>query len=71
MDSYRKRRGEHLLRMDGSRMPKIAFEYNPKRRRDVERPRKDGRCKFGTGQGPNPWKDNDDYDESGDNDDDD
>jgi hypothetical protein len=37
---YRKRRGEHLLKMDGSRIPKIAFEYYPKGRRHVGRPRK-------------------------------
>ena len=35
VDSYRKRWTEHLLGMDGPRIAKIAFEYNPKGRRDV------------------------------------
>ena len=38
--SYRKRWGEHLLRMAGSRISKISFEYNPKGRRYVGHPRK-------------------------------
>ena len=44
IDSYRKQWGKHLLRMDGSQIPNIAFQYNPKGRRDVGRPRK--RCEL-------------------------
>jgi hypothetical protein len=40
VDSYRKRWGEHSLRKDGSQIPNIAFQYNPKCRREVGRPRK-------------------------------
>lgn len=39
-DSYRKSKGENLLRMDGLRIPKIAFLYILKGTRDVRRPRK-------------------------------
>jgi 5-enolpyruvylshikimate-3-phosphate synthase len=38
-NSYRKR-GENTLKMEGSQIPKIAFEYNPKGRKDVGSPRK-------------------------------
>jgi len=44
IDGYRKRWGEHLLGMDVSRIQNIAFEDNPKWRRDVGRPRK--RCEL-------------------------
>jgi hypothetical protein len=40
IDSYRKLWRENVLRMDGSQISKVVFEYNPKGRRDVGRPRK-------------------------------
>jgi hypothetical protein len=39
-DSYRKGWGDHLQRLDGSQIPKIAFKYIPKGERDVGCPRK-------------------------------
>jgi hypothetical protein len=39
IDSYRKFWGDNLLRMDGLRISKIAYEYNPKGRRNVGHPR--------------------------------
>jgi hypothetical protein len=39
-DSYRKQWEEHLQSMGGSQIPKFVFEYNPKGKRDVGRPRK-------------------------------
>src|SRR5215510_2915285 len=40
INNYRKRWGVQLLRLDGSRIPKFAFKYNPTSRRDVGHPRK-------------------------------
>lgn len=40
IDSYRKFWGDNLLRMDGLRISKIAYEYNSKGRRNVGHPRK-------------------------------
>jgi hypothetical protein len=40
IDSYRNQWGKHLLRMDGSRILKIPFKYNPTGRREVRTPRK-------------------------------
>lgn len=51
IDRCRKQWPEYLLRTDGSRIPKIAFEYNAKDRRDAGHPQIDGRCEVGTGQG--------------------
>jgi hypothetical protein len=39
-DSYKQLRGEHLLRIEESRILKITFKYNPKGRRDAVHPRK-------------------------------
>jgi len=39
IDSYRKLWGEKVLRMDRSQISEIAFEYNPKGRKDVGPPR--------------------------------
>lgn len=39
MDRYRKRWLQHVGRMEDTRLPKLAFQYAPKGKRDVGRPR--------------------------------
>jgi hypothetical protein len=38
--SYQKNWIDHLKRMDRSHIPKLAFQYQPRGRRDIERPRR-------------------------------
>jgi hypothetical protein len=48
---YRQNRINHLERMDNTRLPKHAFNYKPRGRRDLGRPRKRWqRVDAGTGQ---------------------
>ncbi|PSN51713.1 hypothetical protein C0J52_12307 [Blattella germanica] len=39
MDRYRKRWLQHVERMEYTRLPKLTFQYAPKGKRDVGRPR--------------------------------
>jgi len=48
--SYTKLKGGHLFRMYGSRISKIASEYNPKVEDMWDVQERDGYCEVGTGQ---------------------
>jgi len=56
---YQEKWLQHVQRMDANRIPKLALQYKPKRRRNIGRPRKRRRDQFhfedqGTGNTPNP-----------------
>jgi hypothetical protein len=53
-DSNRGRWGKHSLRMDRSRIPKVALNCISKVEEMWDVQEIDGHCKDGTGQRPNP-----------------
>jgi len=58
-DSNRGRWGKYSLRMDWSRIPKIAFDSISKVEEMWDVQEIDGHCEVATDQRPNPWKEDD------------